>query len=69
MIKVKLSQGKGKDPIIQEVKPHVVPAFTARGFTVVKEDHTEKELRAWLEQANVKGVDKVKDFDKLIKLL
>jgi len=71
MIKVqlKIKDKEGKDAVIeQSVKVVAVPAFTARGFEVVEEKNTVKEIKKQLEAWDVKFDEKA-SLAQLVKLL
>jgi hypothetical protein len=53
---------------VQEVKVVAVKAFTRSGFKVVKEAHTEKELKAWLDNNNIKYKPNF-TLEQLVKIL
>lgn len=70
MIKLELKAKKnGKEFVIeQSVRVVAVPAFTARGFTVVEEKHTAKEIKNQLKAWDVKHDPKA-TLEQLVKLL
>lgn len=69
MIKLVLNMNdKDVKDIVQEVKVVAVKAFTRSGFKVVKEAHTEKELKAWLDNNNIKYKPNF-TLEQLVKIL
>ncbi len=54
MIKLTLETDVKDKPIVQRVKVVAVPAFTKAGFKIVEESHTLKEMKAWMDNNNIK---------------